>query len=210
MRLIPRHRSRLGFACLLIFGLIAALHGSRDHAYPLAGQDIYYNGGSLQIEILPSDSAYTSQVFLYTDAGRFFLGDNKSTGVSINLSDPSALGLSPGEEFVLGIHVLNTGSDFVMGGAYDNPDGVVHAKVNYRPSRQIAMIGFEDLSGGGDLDYNDVRVRVVGNIGIVQIPEPSSQILFGAGLLALVVVIRRSRKNRQTKKPILNAPNVNR
>jgi len=80
---------------------------------------------------LPSDSAYTNQVFLRTGTGVIFLGNNTSAGLVISISDPSALGLTPGEEFVLGIHVINTGNDFGMGGGYNNPDGIVHAAVDY-------------------------------------------------------------------------------
>jgi hypothetical protein len=90
---------------------------------------------------------------------------------------------------------MNTGKDYVMGGRDDNADGVVHAIVNYVYDH-IAVIGFEDLFGGGDLDYNDARIRVAGDIGILPIPEPSAQILFGSGLLALVFVIRRYGKPR--------------
>ena len=72
----------------------------------------------------------------------------------INIGDPVAIGLNLEDEFILGIHVMNTGNDFFMGGGYDNPDGIVHASVNYGPN-QTAVIGFEDLLGGGDRDYND-------------------------------------------------------
>lgn len=173
-----RKYSRFGLVWLLVLGLIAVLHTSLAQAYPVLEQEIYYHGGSLQFEILPSDSDYTSQIYLHTGTGMLFLGNNTSTGVVINLSDPSAVGLIPGEEFILGIHVINTGNDFVMGGGYDNPDGIVHAAVNYLYNH-ITVIGFEDLFGGGDLDYNDARVRVVGDIGLTRIPEPSSLILFG-------------------------------
>jgi hypothetical protein len=71
----------------------------------------------------------------------------------INISDPSALGLSSNDEFIQGIHVINTRNDFVMGGGYDSPDGFIHAAVNYL-SGHIAVIGFKDLFGGGDLDFN--------------------------------------------------------
>ena len=114
-----------------VFGLIALLHTSPAHAYSVLDQEIYYHGGSLQLEILPSDSAYTSQIYLHTGTGSIFLGNNTNTGLVINLSNPSAAGLVPGDEFILGIHVINTGNDFFMGGGYDNPDGTAHAAVNY-------------------------------------------------------------------------------
>jgi hypothetical protein len=188
-----KNYARFGLLWLSVLGLVIILHSAPAQAYPVLDQEVYYHGGALQFEILPSDSAYTSQFYLHTGTGEIFLGTNTSTGLVINISDPTALGVTPGDEFALGIHVINTGSDFVMGGGYDNPDGVAHATVNYLYSH-IAVIGFEDLFGGGDLDYNDARIRVVGDIGFSQIPEPSSLILFGSGLVGLVFVSQRSFK----------------
>jgi len=188
-----KNNPRFGLLWLSVIALMAVLPSTSAHGYAVTEREIYYHGGALQFEILPFEAAYTNQIFLRTGTGMIFLGNNKNVGLVINISDPSALGLVPEDEFVLGIHVVNTGRDFVMGGGYDNPDGVVHAAVNYLSSH-IAVIGFEDLFGGGDLDYDDARVRVVGNIGIARIPEPSSMILFGSGLIGLVFVIRRYRK----------------
>lgn len=44
-----------------------------------------------------------------------------------------------------------------------------------------SLVGFEDIFGGGDFDYNDVRLQVAGDIGVGQIPEPSAMILFAMG-----------------------------
>ena len=184
-----RNNPRFTLVWLSVLGLLATLHSSPAHAYPILGQDIYYQGGALRFEILPSDSDYTNQIYLHTGAGTIFLGNNSNTGLVINISDPSALGLNPEDEFVLGIHVVNTGDNFVMGGGYDNPDGIVHAAVNY-PYSHIAVIGFEDLFGGGDLDYNDAWVRVIGNIGVAQIPDASTMLMLGSGFLCLAYVLR--------------------
>jgi hypothetical protein len=186
----PQNFARFGSLWFAVLALMAVLHSAPAHAYPVLEQEVFYHGGALQFEILPFTAAYTNQIFLRTATGTIFLGNNTNVGLVINISDPSALGLTPRDEFVLGIHVVNTGHDFVMGGGYDNPDGIAHASVNYLYSH-TAVIGFEDLFGGGDLDYDDARVRVVGNIGLVQIAEPSSLILVGSGILGLVFVSRR-------------------
>jgi len=186
----PKKYSRFGILSLAVLGLIAALHGSPAQAYPVLGQDIYYHGGSLQFEILAADSAYISQIYLHTSTGNIWLGNNRGAGVVINIGDPAAIGLNLEDEFILGIHVMNTGNDFFMGGGYDNPDGVVHAAVNYGPN-QTGIIGFEDLFGGGDLDYNDAMIKVLGNIGLTSIPEPLSFMLLGSGVLGLMFFRRR-------------------
>ena len=184
-----RNYPRFGLVCLSVLGLIAILHSSRAHAYTILGQDIYYHGGSLQFQILPYEAAYTSQIYLHTGTATIFLGNSSSVGAVITISDPAALGLNPEDEFVLGIHVMNTGDNFVMGGSYDNPDGIVHALVNYGYNH-TAVIGFEDLLGGGDLDYDDAVVKVLGNIGVAQIPEASTMLMLGSGILCLAYVLR--------------------
>ena len=184
-----RSYPRLGLVWLSILGFITTLYSAPAQAYPILGQDIYYHGGSLQFEILPYEAAFTSQIYLHTNAGTIFLGNSSSVGVVITISDPLAIGLNPNDEFVLAIHVINTGDDFVMGGGYDNPDGVVHALVNYGYNK-TAVIGFEDLFRGGDLDYDDAVVRVWGNIGVAQVPEASTMLMLGSGFLCLAYVLR--------------------
>src|SRR6185436_9638698 len=112
----PTHRSsrRFGLVWLSILGLIAFLHSTPAQAYTIFGQDIYYHGGSLQFEILPYEAAFTSQIYLHTGMGLIFLGNSSSVGAVITISDPATIGLNPEDEFVLGIHVMNTGDNFVM------------------------------------------------------------------------------------------------
>jgi PEP-CTERM motif len=87
-----------------------------------------------------------------------------------------------------------------MGSGYENPDGIAHASVDYVYTH-AAVIGFEDLFGGGDVDYNDVKIRVAGYMGISQVPEPSALLLIGSGIPTLILISRRKRaeiRNFQT------------
>jgi uncharacterized protein DUF4114 len=168
----------------VLFATILSFAGFRTTpigAYTVVDHDVYYHGGSLQFQILVPDAAYNSQIFLLTDSSSFFIANSKDIGLLVNLADPSIVGLNPGDEFTLGIHVTPTGYYFRMGEGSSNPDGVAHGRVNYLPNH-LTLIGFEDVFGGGDFDYNDVQVQVAGDIGVGEIPEPSAMLLFAMGL----------------------------
>lgn len=66
-----------------------------------------------------------------------------------------------GTELVFGAYVTNTGERWQSGPASRNADGVVHVAVTYEGGCSW-LIGFEDLTGGGDRDFNDVVLRVQG------------------------------------------------
>jgi len=100
-------------------------------------------------------------------------------------------------------YFLNSGSGqtFYSQGAL-NADGVDHlvayqggagaGSLNGRPwLPNEFLLGWEDLNGGGDRDYDDFVVLVESVIGI---SEPSGLALFGFGLLALSVAARARRK----------------
>ncbi|MBF2066297.1 MAG: DUF4114 domain-containing protein [Calothrix sp. C42_A2020_038] len=82
-----------------------------------------------------------------------------------------------------------------------NPDGLQHAMAYYY--NDLLIVGFEDLWGGGDKDYNDtVFVIDVGKdnarylAGIRDVPEPAT----GAALLGVAAMgLLKSRKSRVTK-----------
>jgi hypothetical protein len=56
-----------------------------------------------------------------------------------------------------------------------------------------AYVGFEDLFGGGDKDYNDAQF-VFTNVADpppAPTPEPSSLLLLGSGMAGLLGIVRR-------------------
>jgi hypothetical protein len=66
-----------------------------------------------------------------------------------------------------------------------NRDRVDHAAILLSPLGGV-IVGFEDLRGGGDLDYNDLIVHVA---GVTPIPAPGALLL--AGLGTALVLSRR-------------------
>jgi hypothetical protein len=57
------------------------------------------------------------------------------------------------------------------------------------------VIGFEDLFGGGDRDYNDY-VFVISRSNVV-VPEPQTVLLLSIGLAALVLYYRAGRIHKE-------------
>jgi hypothetical protein len=106
-----------------------------------------------------------------------------------------------GDELIFGILVLNTGDSFLMGPGSRNPDGTAHAAVDYAEgsSEDYATLGFEDLFGGGDFDYNDALFLLEGSIGLVAVPEPASLTLLLFGLAAVALRVRSLSGGRRGK-----------
>ena len=162
-------------------------------AAPVLGGQLFYTGGTIEIEILPAEAGYTSELKLYSVDPDLFVALNRDDGDVFTI-DPSAHGLSVGDELIFGIFVQPTGFTYLMGPAARNPDAIFHALVNFS-SPLIATVGFEDLPGGGDLDYNDNVFKFTGGISdreISAVPEPATMLLFGAGLSAAAVKRRRN------------------
>lgn len=71
-----------------------------------------------------------------------------------------------------------------------NPDGLVHAVTFALPDSPYLIIGFEDLYGGGDEDYNDLvfalEIGVENVQALVGAPEP--QVIFLLLLFSLMLI----------------------
>lgn len=162
-------------------------------AAPILGQQIYYEGGNVSVTVLPYEAGYTSNLYLFLGGVPVYLANSSEVGKVVNLGDLSTIyGVAPGAELIFGITVVNTGDTFLMGPASRNPDNVVHATIDYSEgsSSDLAVFGFEDLFGGGDLDYNDVNFRVEGGVGLGRVPEPSSLVLMVLGMITVALVSR--------------------
>lgn len=107
-------------------------------------------------------AGYTSDVYLEDGVIDIYLGTG-NMGMEGTEYDIGAF--TAGEELIFYIYVHNTGYTYYTGPGSRNPDGIVHAAVA-EVSEGVFHIGFEDLLGGGDLDYDDINL-VIETTGIV-------------------------------------------
>ena len=168
-------------------------------AVPILGTQLIATGGNVTVEVLPSTAGYTSELFLFSPDGDRFIATNRDVGLVVDLGV-----FSVGMELLFGITVQNFAPwTYFMGEASRNPDGIEHAFVDVLGPGD-AIVGFEDLFGGGDRDFDDVVFRFRGAIASiadvaqpqppadVAAPEPATLLLLSAGLTALAA--KRSRK----------------
>ena len=142
------------------------------------GDGLYAAGGDVTVEILASSAGYTSDLSLYSPA-TIYVGSNRDLGLVVNLG-----AFASGTEMVFQLFVRDTEQAYFTGPGSRNPDEIIHANVTWE-SANVAIVGFEDIHGGGDFDYNDCTFRFTG----VAVPTPGSLAL--AGLGGLLSVRRR-------------------
>ena len=142
------------------------------------GDGLYAAGGDVTVEILESSAGYTSDLSL-SSPSEIYIGSNRDLGLIVNLGAFTA-----GTEMVFRLFVRDTEQAYFTGAGSRNPDEIIHANVTWE-SANVAIVGFEDISGGGDFDYNDCTFRFTG----VTVPTPGSLALAAFG--GLLVARRR-------------------
>lgn len=121
---------------------------------PAAEGALYATGnGSVTVDIKASDSGYENKIYWSADnwKTRNYLGVDNHTG-SFNLGS-----FAKGTKIDFAID--NGQGDFFKSSG-GNTDGFQHAKVSSAAGGMT--IGFEDLRGGGDQDFNDAIISVSG------------------------------------------------
>lgn len=182
---------------IAVAALLAGVLTARPAAAAsIPGAQLTYTGGTVTVESLPVTSAFVSELRLYNSSfeSLAFLTLDEPQGVTVTF-DPGALGIAVGQELIFGIRVVSDANrEYFMGPGSRNPDGAMHAEVDSLGDGEF-IVGFEDLFGGGDWDYDDNRFRFLGGVHVEQIPEPGV-----LGLLALGVgslIRRRFRRPRR-------------
>jgi hypothetical protein len=129
----------------------------------IIGGKLFSTEAPVQVEVAPSGVAfYTSELWLFEPGPPRFLATNRDVGQVIDLGV-----FDPGVELVFGIVVRDTGWTFKMGPGDRNPDDIPHAAVEWLEPG-VVVVGFEDVYGGGDRDYDDVVFIFRGGIASEQ------------------------------------------
>jgi hypothetical protein len=112
---------------------------------------------------------------------------NVTTGTTFTSNTPE----TPGGPY----HVLvsTNYADFNVGALLPGAQSAINALL--AAGKSITYVGWEDLSAaqGSDFDYNDLIFAFAGT-QIVQVPEPVTMSLFGAGLAGAAWMRRRKSK----------------
>lgn len=146
-------------ASLQIAGVSAATAAEGEDPPPALGGQLYSTGTPVEIEVLSASAGLTSTLFLL-EPEEVRVATNRDVGTKVEVGP-----YPQGEELVFGIRV--SGQEFRLGPGTRNPDGLEHAVVDFGPDG-CAIVGFEDLFGGGDRDYDDNRFRFCGGVA----PDP--------------------------------------
>ncbi len=145
------------------------------------------------VTFIESNAGYTSDIQFFATIGgvsQTLFNNRDASGTQVALNN-----LTIGQEVIFGIYVRNTGETFYAGPGSRNSDGLVHASVTALGNGRYRL-GFEDLHGGGDLDFNDVIFEVQGVSAVVN-PEPVTMVLLGSGLFGLGGAAARRRRKAE-------------
>jgi hypothetical protein len=168
------------------------------------GGQLFSTGGEISVQVLPASAGLTSELSLYFPGPQQFIATNREVGKTVNLGTFAA-----GIELIFGIFTQGRRSSdrntFLMGSGARNPDGLAHAAVNFL-SPGVAIVGFEDRLGGGDLDYDDNSFLFQGGIADTpSAPEPVPEPTTIFGTLAFGAVVTRWRMKRKVQQKVLNS-----
>jgi hypothetical protein len=178
---------------IVIASLLAVASFSASADITILGGSLFVNTtGNVTATFLGSDAGYTD-LLIFDPLGQnrtLFNGHKTALHTTIDLGS-----FSQGTELRFQLHVNNTGENFFTGAASANSDNVFHASAVLDNNHQ-AIVGFEDLRGGGDRDYNDLQFRVTNVTNVSAVPEPSTwgMLIGGLGLLSFMTRGRKKAK----------------
>lgn len=186
---IKKHMSAVALATSALLSLAPMA------ANAAIGDNVYASGGSISIQFEGSDAGYNSTLELWINglAVTPAIFPNHSTPVGTIYNVPGSF--SAGTLLDIQLHVVNTGNTWHTGSGANNSDNIAHANViyNYQGQAGRTYVGFEDLAGGGDRDYNDHTFSFTNTVNAVPEPETYAMLLAGMGLLGAVARRRKAK-----------------
>ena len=193
--------TRVSCSLLLVATLSLAVSASPSQADPVTlspgAQTLVTTGEEVGLWFVGSDAAFESVLLLRAPRfrGPFFPNHDTATGDTADLGFFEA-----GAELVFGLNVRTTEDTFFTGAPSRNADNQIHARMSAWsgtpsiPPRGV-RVDFEDLFGGGDLDFNDYSFVVTGAklVESAPVPEPTALVLSASGAAMLLARRRRWR-----------------
>ncbi len=204
---------RAGVIAAVLLALVA--FAPQAEALDANGGTVSYIGsGDVTITFVESDADFRSFLVLYTasdlttaltpagtpcggcPSGGIFNSDTTPVGTVFVLDEAFLqANFAAGDEMVFAIQVdedLNGTIDntYFMGAAARNSDGIFHNDTK-SGGPQLALVGFEDLLGGGDVDYND---HIFSFFPVIFVPNPGGLVLVGVGLLGFALADWKRRR----------------
>ena len=167
--------------------LTLAATATSQAAAVLGASIIVTNTGNVTATFRGQTAGYDSILFLDSPGGPIdiFHNHNNSPGDTFNLGTFTA-----GTELIFGIRVLNTGYVFYSGPGSRNPDGLPHNVVDNSVYPGETYVGFEDLFGGGDQDYDDNNFSFT-NTRPSTVPDGGATLVLMSGAMGLMGIAAR-------------------
>src|SRR5829696_2036872 len=185
---LPQRGGRLAVLAATTAALFLGSGAGPAFAQSGVGGQLFATGGTVELDVRPATAGFTSELFLQNQDG------TRGPTLALNTEVGKHVELGPfpaGRELVFGIYVRNTSRTYLMGPGARNFDGVPHAVVTAVAERAFD-VGFEDVQGGGDRDYDDNVFRFTGNLAPNRPPVTEDQSLTTREDTALPLVLTGS------------------
>jgi len=173
----------------ILIAMIFAICGTaQTEATPIIGGQIFVqNSGHVIATFAGSDAGFNNLLLLASPPnglGTIFEGHVTPTGTTIDLGVFTA-----GTELIFQLN-NQAGGIFLTGPGIRNPDNVAHAIVDDQFGPGLTFVGFEDIFGGGDFDYNDLQFTLSNVRSLVPDGSTPTAMLLGGAVLLLVLLRR--------------------